>query len=290
MPAAAVIGTVAGVAGSISQAKAAKKATNAQVQSAKDQIELDKAIYEDQKNMFAPYRETGELNQAILNYEMGIGPKPIIGAKAAPKVEEVKISSSGNSVSDTTTSNTAYRFGENKGGAQITAFKVGDRTFTNRNDAQAYADSLAVEGTEYGGFTATPGYEFRVKSANDALENSAATRGSLFSGQTLKDLSALNQNLAADEYNNYLARIEAGVNRGQAAAGGTAVAAGDMGVNIGVSNANIANAYAQGAIARGNAINSGVSAVTTGLTSMFSNPNGAWANPLFGGKGLGGFV
>ena len=64
MPAAAVIGTVAGVAGSISQAKAAKKATNAQVQSARDQIELDKAIYEDQKNMFAPYRETGELNQA----------------------------------------------------------------------------------------------------------------------------------------------------------------------------------------------------------------------------------
>lgn len=246
MPAVAVIGAVAGVASSVIGANAAKKASDAQVSSAKSQIDFDKAIYQDQKLLFGPYRESGAINQQILDYEMGIGPKPMLGVVNAPSIEEVKVKK------------------------KPTTYKVGDKIFATRDLASTYANSQASAGVEYGGFKATPGYDFRVKSANDALTNSVATRGSLFSGQTLKDLSALNQNLATDEYSNYLARVQGAVNRGQAAAGGTADAAGNLGNNVGISNTNIANAYSQGAIARGQAMQSGIGSVATGFSSMFA--------------------
>lgn len=287
MPAAPVIGAVAGVAGSVvsanKQAKAARQATDAQVTAARDQIELDKAIYEDQKKMFGPYYQSGRDNQAILDYEMGIGPKPVFGAKAAPKVEEILSSAGGTTSTPGTPMNALLgSFMKQMVGVPnksitsasisptVIGFKVGDRTFTKREDAQAYADSLAVAGTEYQGFKATPDYAFRVKSANDALENSVATRGSLFSGQTLKDLTQLNQDLADAEYNQYIARLEAGANRGQAAAGSTAAAAGNMGSNVGASRQGMANAIGEGAVARANAFNSGVSGVVTGISNLFA--------------------
>jgi hypothetical protein len=44
------------------------------------------------------------------------------------------------------------------------------------------------------------GYQFRKKEGMDAIENAASARGSLRSGQTLKDLVKFNQGHAADEY------------------------------------------------------------------------------------------
>ncbi len=46
-----------------------------------------------------------------------------------------------------------------------------------------------------------PGYMLRVKEGQDALERSAAARGVLRTGGTLKDLLKYNQNFASQEYN-----------------------------------------------------------------------------------------
>lgn len=46
----------------------------------------------------------------------------------------------------------------------------------------------------------SPGYQFRLKSGTDALERSAAARGTLRTGGTLKDLIEYGQDFAAQEY------------------------------------------------------------------------------------------
>jgi hypothetical protein len=45
-----------------------------------------------------------------------------------------------------------------------------------------------------------PGYQFRARAGNEALERSAAARGVLRTGGTLKDLVEYGQNFAAQEY------------------------------------------------------------------------------------------
>lgn len=47
-----------------------------------------------------------------------------------------------------------------------------------------------------------PGYQFRLQSGEDALQNSAAAKGILRTGGTLKDLINYGQNFASQEYNN----------------------------------------------------------------------------------------
>ena len=51
-----------------------------------------------------------------------------------------------------------------------------------------------------------PGYQFRADQGNQALERSAAARGVLRTGGTLKDLLEYGQNFAAQEYNNVFNR------------------------------------------------------------------------------------
>lgn len=247
MPAVAVIGAVAGVAGAVSQASAAKKATAAQVASAKDQVELSKAIYEDQKSMFSPYREAGGRFQEILDYEMGIGAKPVFGAKTLTAVRVPGIK-------------------DNRGRIiKPATWTVEDKTFATEAEATAYATANSSAGTEYRGFTATPGYAFRLKQGTDAVEGSAAAAGSLFSGSTLKDLNTFGQGMASEEVNNYLNRITTGAAQGQAAAGNTALAAGNFGQAAGGAMQSSANAIAAGAIARGNAINNGLTNLVTAI-------------------------
>ncbi len=51
-------------------------------------------------------------------------------------------------------------------------------------------------------YQADPGYAFRLNEGTQALERSAAARGGLLSGGTLKDLTAYSQGMASQEYNN----------------------------------------------------------------------------------------
>lgn len=51
-----------------------------------------------------------------------------------------------------------------------------------------------------------PGYAFRLKTGTDALEKSAAARGTLRTGGTLKDIMSYGQNFATQEYNNVFRR------------------------------------------------------------------------------------
>jgi len=58
-----------------------------------------------------------------------------------------------------------------------------------------------------------PGYQFRLEGGSDALERSAAARGVLRTGGTLKDVLEYGQNFATQEYGNVFNRALQGYDR-----------------------------------------------------------------------------
>lgn len=58
-------------------------------------------------------------------------------------------------------------------------------------------------------FQKDPGYDFRMAEGAKALERSAAARGGVQNGATLKALSRYNQDFAANEFNNAYSRFNA---------------------------------------------------------------------------------
>lgn len=57
-----------------------------------------------------------------------------------------------------------------------------------------------------GEFTESPGYRFRVDEGQKGVERSAAARGGLQSGATIKGIERFRQDYASNEYDNFLAR------------------------------------------------------------------------------------
>lgn len=99
------------------------------------------------------------------------------------------------------------------------ATAISDKQFQqNREDmapwreAGAGALSQLSDGLKAGGdfnrdftmsdFAADPGYKFRMDQGNSAMERSAASRGGLLNGGTLKALNRYNQEFASNEYSN----------------------------------------------------------------------------------------
>ena len=164
-------------------------------------------------------------------------------------------------------------------------------------NALRYELGLAERPESYGGFQATPGYEFQRQQGLDAVQSSAAARGNLYSGATMKAVTDYSQGLANQEYNNYLNRLSGVAASGQAAAGNQANAGANFSANAGNSLAAIGNAQAAGAIGSANAINGGITNALSsfgylmgnqsGGANKGNNANSSFYNPLFGGPGLG---
>ena len=63
------------------------------------------------------------------------------------------------------------------------------------------------EGRDLSGFEASPGYQFRMDQGTKAVERSAAARGSLQSGSTMKALQREGQGEASQEFGNYMSPL-----------------------------------------------------------------------------------
>lgn len=131
-------------------------------------------------------------------------------------------------------------------------------------------------------FQADPGYQFRMAEGIKALERSAAARGLLQSGTTLKGITGYGQDLASQEYQNAFSRYlseraarlgpyEYLTGIGQAAASGQAA-------NVGTSAANLAdiamqrgNVQAAGTMGAINALTGGIGQAAQGIGSYYAN-------------------
>jgi hypothetical protein len=161
---------------------------------------------------------------------------------------------------------------------------------------------LATQYTPFGmsQFQADPGYGFRMSEGMKALERSAAARGGLLSGATLKGVQRYGQDLASQEYQNafnrYQAEREARLNPLQSLAGvgqTTAHTLGSAGTSYGqnVGNALLNQAYTAGnaglaaAQARGStygAIGSALGQITPGQWSSARTSISNWLSPQAG--------
>jgi hypothetical protein len=116
-------------------------------------------------------------------------------------------------------------------------------------------------------FQADPGYAFRLSEGMKALDRTAAARGGLLSGATLKGAQRFGQDLGSQEYQNAFNRAQieraaqlqplqslAGV--GQTAAGTLTNAAGQMGQNYATGYGNMGQARASGYVGGANALTS----------------------------------
>jgi len=121
-------------------------------------------------------------------------------------------------------------------------------------------------------FTQDPGYAFRLSEGMKALDRTAAARGGLLSGATLKGAQRYGQDLGSQEYQNAFNRYHiernaqlnplqslAGV--GQTATNTLTGAAGQMGQNLATGYGNVANARASGYVGGTNALTSALGLV-----------------------------
>lgn len=114
-------------------------------------------------------------------------------------------------------------------------------------------------------FQQDPGYAFRQAEGMRALERSAAARGGLLSGATMKGIQRFGQDLASQEYQNAFNRfqieraarlnpLQSLMGSGQSAANVMTGAAGQAGQNIGQMQLGAGQARASGYIGGANAL------------------------------------
>lgn len=260
------IGTTAAMVGAsaiggIAQASAASKAAKSQASAANSQLGLQKAIYEDTTERFAPYVDSGVDFQNALRFELLGGERPVMGGDPA-RIEEFTSTTPGaiNANAGTFVDRGRDSVLVPQRGPDVTntAFRVGDQTFTNRAEAEAYAAANPTGGTTYGGFEATPYQQYILDESQKAVDGSAASRGNLFSGATIKAQQDRAQTMAGGFYDNFLNRLTQGAASGQNAAGLQASAGQNYATGASNAYANIGNAQAAGAIGMGNAITGGI--------------------------------
>ena len=148
---------------------------------------------------------------------------------------------------------------------RLTSGDVNDPNFGKYATAE-YTPEMFAKGID-------PGYQFRLSEGMKGLERSAAARGGLLSGGTLKGIQRYGQDMASTEYQNAFNRYQAErsgtLNPYQSMAGmGQSVAnqVGNMGMNyanqVGELYQGGANARASGYVGQANALNQGISGVS----------------------------
>ena len=147
-------------------------------------------------------------------------------------------------------------------------------------------------------YTADPGYGFRMSEGMKALERSAAARGGLLSGATLRGVQRFGQDLASQEYQNAFNRfytmrnaqlnpLQGILGQGQSSTNVLTGAAGDVGRGVAGAQMGAGQARASGYVGGANALTSALqSGVPNYLMYRYMNPSTGGVG-AFGGMGAG---
>lgn len=168
----ALIGGMASNKASNTQAQAAGEATQAQRDIADQQTALQREQYLKQLELNAPFREAGLTGQNMLLAQLQGGPYA------------------------------SAKFGGVPGYDPASAMR-------NFGGVAGYDPTSAMRNFGASDFQADPGYAFRLSEGMKALDRTAASRGGLLSGATLKGAQRYGSDLASQEYGNAYNRFQA---------------------------------------------------------------------------------
>lgn len=267
------IGTVGALVGSAVLGAGASiisgnKAAKAQQKGAQLSADTERYFYDTTRADQAPYREVGSGALYKLADMYGV-PRPVFAPandSAAPSLAQ-----------------TYGVTGFNPLGGRMGEFTYGPTGEPSKGQPTPQTKMTAG----YDGFQQSPGYQFRLNEGIKAAERSAAARGLLGSGATMKGIQRYGEGLAASEYESFANRLAALAGVGQTATNATS-AAGQTAAN-GISNAftNAGNARASSYANTGAAINNGAQ----NLASMYLYQQGGGfggGGQTFPGYGYGG--
>lgn len=221
----------------------ANKASKAVTSAAKNETELQKAIYEDTKERFAPVYEGGMNAFDAILYEMGLGPRPTFGGEDTYTIEEVQRAGGGGPQT------TLDRFGKIvtlEDGPSV-GYRVGDQEFDTQDAAQAWIDQQPQQGgTPYQGYMESPMAKYLLERGMEGIEGGAAAAGGLYSGATLEALENNRRQVIEADTGDYYNRLFNLAGMGTNAAGNMGSAGQFYAANAGSAMRNAANAQAMG--------------------------------------------
>jgi hypothetical protein len=288
----------ASIGGSLISAGAAGSAASAQAKSADRAADLQLEQYLKGVELQEPFRQAGLLGQNRLMTLLGLGGTAQYDDTAYNKalakyntdlaaLDPSKFTTGGGYVTGAGDSGTDYydpsggtfnqkafdaaRSGivaPNREQFRMAGGDVNDPMFGKYSTAE-YTPEMFAKGKD-------PGYQFRLDEGMKGLERSAAARGGLLSGGTLRGIQRYGQDMASQEYTNAFNRYQAErtgtLNPFQAMAGQGQSTANTL-TNLGMNYANQAgeaymgagNARASGYVGQANAINQGIS----GISNMY---------------------
>lgn len=149
---------------------------------------------------------------------------------------------------------------------------------------------------DYSSFYNSPNYQFALQQGTQAVQNSAAAAGGLYSGNALRAINDYAQGQASQQYNTYVNQLAGIAGVGQTAASNTASSSQNYANNITNILTNQANARASGITGSANAwtntanqlamlYGAGAFGGSNSLNSGWgsgANLNNAWANQWMG--------
>lgn len=164
---------------------------------------------------------------------------------------------------------------------------------TGSNANNMMAGLLGVPGTTaeqqtaaqngFNNYLDSTAYKFQLGQGQNAITTSAAAKGLLNSGATLKSLDQYGQNLAGTTFNNYLGQLGNLSAAGQNALTRTANAGGAGGGGAASAMISAGNAQAGGITGLANGIGNAVGSLFNGFNSGGSNSNVFPPAPTMGG-------
>jgi hypothetical protein len=168
----ALIGGMASSKASGEQARSAGEATQAQRDIADQQTALQREQYLKQLELNAPFREAGLTGTNMLLAQLQGGPYASAQFGGVPGYNPA-------------------------------------RAMENFRGVAGYDPTSAMRNFGASDFQADPGYAFRLSEGMKALDRTAASRGGLLSGATLKGAQRYGSDLASQEYGNAYNRFQA---------------------------------------------------------------------------------
>lgn len=177
--------------------------------------------------------------------------------------------------------------GENAGEQYPAGYYAQYDTRKNKPKGQ---QAQQAAGDRYGGFYASPGYQFRLDEGTRAMDRSAAARGMLLSGAQNKALTRYGQGVASEEFMNYSNALRNIAGLGQVSNQSVSGAAGQYGVNAANAAMGSGMARASGYMGTANTIGSVANGVLASIPYWSANRAVPSQGAGYAAPGTGGFM